>query len=389
MCQLGFYQKSAFLPNFPRIKSVLRLAAKPRYNSSMRIFKSISRRARPVLAALALTGLAVLFACNRKPASDREVWAEVDGRPIYRDQVERQYKRQMQSGSDANNAVQALTFKLNILNELINNQILVDHASHARISVAETEVDSKLAQLQVAFTPEEFQKKIHEQGMELSEVRDELRESLIIEKLINKEITSQIKVSDEEIADFYKHNEASFNVPETQYHMAQIQVTPVKDAQLRNLKNDDAQTPQAAERKIQALYARLRNGEDFATVAQGYSEDPRTSVGGGDMGFVPASSLANSPVLKQVVGSLKPGEISEIVRTQAGFHIFKLLAVEEPGQHPVTDPAVQAAIRRNLTNEKNELMKSAYIEDLRDQVKVANNLSRRIVAAAGNPVGIN
>jgi len=355
----------------------------------MHTFKRISRRARPALAALALTGLALLFACNRKPASDREVWAEVDGRPIYRDQVERQYKRQMQAGSDANNAVQALTFKLNILNELINNQILVDHASHARISVAETEVDSKLAQLQVAFTPEEFQKKIHEQGMEVSDVRDELRESLIIEKLINKEITSQIKVSDEEIAEFYKHNEPSFNVPETQYHMAQIQVTPVKDAQVRNLKNDDAQTPQAAERKIQALYARLRNGEDFATVAQGYSEDPRTSVGGGDMGFVPASSLANSPVLKQVVGSLKPGEISGIVRTQAGFHIFKLLAVEEPGQHLLTDPAVQSAIRRNLTNEKNELMKSAYIEDLRDQVKVVNNLSRKIVAAAGNPVGIN
>src|SRR5579863_2328365 len=326
--------------------------------------KSFSRRAQPV-ALLAFIGLALLSACNRKPPSTREIWAEVDGRPIYRDQVERQYKRQMQAGSDAGNAVQALTFKLNILNELINNQILVDHASHARISVAETEVDSKLAQLQVAFTPDEFQKKIHEQGMELGDVRDELRESLTIEKLINKEITSQIKISDEEIADFYKHNEASFNVPETQYHVAQIQVTPAKDAQVRNLKNDDAETPAAAERKIQALYARLRNGEDFATVAQEYSEDPRTSVGGGDMGFVPASSLANSPLLKQVLSSLKPGQISGIVRAPDGFHVFKLLAVEEPGQHLLSDPAVQSAIRRNLTNEKNELLKSAYIEDLR------------------------
>jgi peptidyl-prolyl cis-trans isomerase SurA len=355
----------------------------------MHNLKNLSRRAQPAAAALGLIGLVLLPACNRKPASNREIWAEVDGRPIYRDQVERQYRRQMQAGSDASNAIQALTFKLNILNELINNRILVDHASHARITVAETEVDSRLAQLQVAFTPEEFQKKIHEQGMELTDVRDELRESLIIEKLINKEITSEIKITDEEIADFYKHNEASFNVPETQYHVAQIQVTPVKDPQVRNLKNDDAQTPQAAERKIQALYARLRNGEDFATVAQEYSEDPRTSVGGGDMGFVPASSMANSPVLKEALSSLKPGQLSSIVRTPAGFHIFKLLAIEEPGQHPLSDPAVQSAIRRNLTNEKNELLKSAYIEDLRDQVKVVNNLSKKIVAAAGNPAGIN
>ena len=355
----------------------------------MHKFNIISHRARPAWAALAIAGLALLSSCNQKPNSTREIWAEVDGKPIYRDQVERQYRRQMQAGSDTGSPVQALTFKLNILNELINNQILVDHASHARISVAETEVDSKLAQLQVAFTPDEFLKKIREQGLELSDVRDELRESLVIEKLINKEITSQIKITDEEIADFYKHNEASFNVPETQYHVAQIQVTPVKDPQVRNLKNDDAQTPAAAERKIQALYARLRNGEDFATVAQEYSEDPRTSVGGGDMGFVPASSLAGSPILKQALSSLKPGEISGIVRTPAGFHIFKLLAVEEPGQHLLADPSVQSAIRRNLTNEKNELMKSAYIEDLRDQVKVVNNLSRKVVAAAGNPPAVD
>ena len=157
---------------------------------------------------------------------------------------------------------------------------------------------------------------------------------------------------------------------------------------MRNLKNDDATTPAAAERKIQALYARLRNGEDFATVAQEYSEDPRTSVGGGDMGFVPASSLANSPVLKEALTSLKPGQISNIVRTQAGFHIFKLLSVEAPGLHPLSDPAVQSAIRRNLTNEKSELLKSAYIEDLRDQVKVVNNLSKMIVSAGGDPSGV-
>ena len=56
---------------------------------------------------------------------------------------------------------------------------------------------------------------------------------------------------------------------------------------MRNLKNDDAKTPAEAERKIQALYARLRAGDDFAAVAQEYSEDPRTASGGGDMGYIP------------------------------------------------------------------------------------------------------
>ena len=71
-----------------------------------------------------------------------------------------------------------------------------------------------------------------------------------IEKLINKEITSHIAVADSEIAAYYERNQSNFNVPETEYHLAQIEVTPAADPGLRNLKNDDAATPEAARRKI-------------------------------------------------------------------------------------------------------------------------------------------
>jgi peptidyl-prolyl cis-trans isomerase SurA len=339
-------------------------------------------------AALILAGPVLMPGCSRQPTSSREAWAEIDGKPIYRDKVERLYRSRVPSESETGSAAQALSLKLNILNELINNQILVDHASHARISVAETEVDTKVSQVQVTFTPDEFQKKLKEQGMELSDLRDEIRENLIIDKLVNKEITSRITITDAEISDFYQRNEATFKVPEAQFHLAQIQVTPTKDAQVRNLRNDDATTPAAAERKIQALYARLRNGDDFAKVAQEYSEDPRTSVGGGDMGFIPVSSLATNPQLKEAVSSLKVGQISGIIRSNTGFHIIKLLGIEAPGQRQLSDPTVQSAIRRNLSNEKEQLLRAAYIEDLRNRAKVVNHLAEKIVAAGGNPAGV-
>ena len=91
-----------------------------------------------------------------------------------------------------------------------------------------------------------------------------------------------------------------------------------RDSQTRNLKNDDATSPVAAERKIQALYARLNSGEDFATVAQEYSEDPSSAPGGGDMGFLPASSLERNLPLKKVVLSLQVGGFSGIIQTAAG-----------------------------------------------------------------------
>ena len=149
---------------------------------------------------------------------------------------------------------------------------------------------------------------------------------------------------------------------------------------MHNLKNDDAKTPQMAQRKIQALYAQLRSGQDFATVAQNYSEDAATSMSGGDMGFVPESSLAANPLLERVVKGLKPGEFSPIINTQqSGYHIIKLLGIEKAGQHPVTDPKVQAQIRKTLLNEKEQLLKAAYIENLRDNAKVKNLLAAQIV----------
>ncbi len=335
-------------------------------------------------AFLILVPAILLPTCAPQAASNRQIWAEVDGQPIFREQVEKQYHTRMASGSDAGNPEQALSFKLNILNELINNQILIAHASRAGIAVSEAEVDTKVAELQSPYSKEEFQKMMNDQGMELSDFREHVRHSLIINKLINMEITSHINVTDAEIADYFEHNKAGFNVPETTYHLAEIEVTPTADPQVRNLKNDDAKTPAAAERKIQALYARVRAGDDFSVVAQEYSEDPRTAVGGGDMGFIPTSSLNSNPQLKQAIGSLKVGEFSGIIRTPTGLHIIKLLGREEPGQRPLSDPTVQNTIRRTLMNEKEQLLKAAYLEDLRNRAKVVNYLAETVIAAGGS-----
>jgi len=332
-----------------------------------------------LFAFLLLAGLAAFTSCQRKSASDREVVAKVDGQPIYRDQVERVYRNRQGAGSDANNPEEALSFKLNVLDELINNQILVAHASHAGITVSEAEVDNKVAELQSPYSAEEFQKRLRDQGLEMEDLRKEVRRNIIITKLINKEIISNIKVSDADISNYYERNKANFNVPETAYHLAQIEVTPVADAEVRNLKNDDAKTPAEAERKIQALYARLRAGDDFATVAQEYSEDPRTASGGGDMGFIPASALNTTPQLKQAVLSLQVNQFTGIIRSSSGYHIIKLLGVEPAGTHTLTALRVQNAIRQTLKNEREQLLKTAYIETLRNRAKVENYLAEQVV----------
>jgi len=337
-----------------------------------------------VVPLVFLASLALSPACRtHRSAPGLEVWAEVDGQPIYREQVERLYHSRTTQGTDAVTPEEAASFKLNILNELINNQILVTHASHSRITAPESEIDAKVAELKSPYSQEEFQKKLTEQGLDNEALRNQIRENIIITKLINKDIISHVSVGDKEIAAYYQKNKANFNVSETTYHIAQIQVTPRPDAETRNLKNDDAKTPVAAEHKIRALYEGLMHGEDFATVAQEYSEDPSTAAGGGDMGFIPASGL--NAALKQVVNSLKVGQVSPIIRSNIGFHIFKLLGVEEAGQHTLSDLRVQSAIRQTLSNEKEQLLKAAYIESLRNRAKVVNHLAEDVVKAGGVP----
>jgi peptidyl-prolyl cis-trans isomerase SurA len=329
--------------------------------------------------ALASAALAVAAACHRQKSSSREVWASVDGAPIYRDQVERYYRGRMAEGSTTPSPQEVLSLKLNILGELINNQILLAHAAHAQVTVSEAEVDTQVAKLKSPYSEEEFQKKLNEQGLTAVDFREQVRDGIIINKLINKEIASRIALTDSEIADYYEHNKASFDAPETEYHLAQIEVRPFAGPPAH--KDDAAKNLAASQRKVEALYSRLQRGDDFATVAQQYSEDAKTAPGGGDMGFIPASSLDTNPQLKRAITSLKVGEISGILRSQSGFHIVKLLGRADPGQMKLSNPQVESTIRRTLMSEKEELLKAAYIEQLRNRAKVVNYLAEQIVAA--------
>src|SRR5258708_35345362 len=80
-------------------------------------------------------------------------------------------------------------------------------------------------------------------------------------------------------------------------------------AQVRNLKNRKAQNAVEAGKKIQTIANRLDSGDDFATMAMNYSEDPETSNNGGDLGMAPESALKNAdPATRDAVMKLKPGQ---------------------------------------------------------------------------------
>ena len=339
------------------------------------------------VAGLALLVLPPLFlgGCNRGGTPSTEAWAVVNGKEIKRAEVEKYFRsRGLQQGGESPSSEEALSLKLNILEELINNQILFARASRLGLIATDGEVEDKFTELKSPYTEEEFQRRLKEQGTAVEDLKQDVRRGLTTQKLINKEIIAKITISDADIQSFYDSNRALFNRAEAQYRVANILVTPHGEAQIRNRKGDDAKSEAAARQKLRMLEERLGNGEDFTRLAEDYSEDPISATTGGDMGYIAASGLERAaPALKQTILALRVGETSRVISTRDGYRILKLLAREPAGQRDLADPVVQSSIRENLRNRKVQLLLDAYLKQLRSEAKTTNYLAQQILESAG------
>ena len=115
-----------------------------------------------------------------------------------------------------------------------------------------------------------------------------------------------------------------------------------------------------------------------------FSAEDSTSATGGDLGFVPESALNRSdPVLKKTVLAMKAGDVTQPIGDKNGYRILKLIAKEPAGQRELSDPQVQQSIRDMLRNRKEQLLRSAYMIDARDDSHVINYLARQILESAG------
>jgi peptidyl-prolyl cis-trans isomerase SurA len=335
--------------------------------------------------AIWLAGLAAfLIGCKSAPPAN--VAATVNGRPITYAELDSEFKRSYPQNAEGSSDDLVATQRMEVMRSLIDREILLQRAEKLSVMATDADVEAKVNEFRTPFTKEQFEQQLKSKSMTLDDLKAQLRKELSVEKLINKEITSKIIVTDAELSSFYNANRKSFNLPEPTLHLMQIVVTPNPDPGVRNLKGDKAKTDDEASKKIRAIEARLKQGQDFGMIAQNYSEDSQTASNGGDLGAVPESALEKtSPDLRRLVLALAPGQISPIIHTQGDYRILKMISREPAGQREYSDPRVQQTIRENLLNRKDQLLKSAYYENARNEAKIVNYLARSIMDSTGKP----
>ncbi|HYE64365.1 MAG TPA: SurA N-terminal domain-containing protein, partial [Pyrinomonadaceae bacterium] len=282
-----------------------------------------------IILILATLVSSALVACSRTGSGSEvnrgsTVAAAVNGKPIMMSEVERIISQQYQGQQAQMSPLEIAQVRLQVLDNLIQREVLFQRAEKEKLLPSEDEVARFIndQKLQSRMTEDEFQKRLKDMNQTVEGLREEARKQLAIQKLQDN-TTGKITISDREVEDFYNHNRQQFVNPRG-VALADIVVDPRPNEGLQ----DDAKSEAEAKQKIELIYAQLRNGADFATVARARSEDP-SSLRGGDIGFATEDDLKQNgfpqSLIEQFFGPMEVGSYTQPIQFPNGrCYIFKL-----------------------------------------------------------------
>jgi peptidyl-prolyl cis-trans isomerase SurA len=348
-----------------------------------------ARKYRSSLSLLVLMLALALAGCSGR-GTDKEVMAKVNSYKIFRSELDKNYSARIAGSPQKPTATEEEALRLNILSGLIDTQLHLQKAEKLGIVATDDEVESKFAQAKAPYTQEEFQKRLKDLGVTEEDSKQEIRRNLTIDKLLNKEIGSKVTISDSDLQNYYNQHKADFNLIEPRYFVAHILVTNQPMGQPGESPGK-AQNDAEAHKKIQEAENRLSSGDDFASVAAKFSEDSDTARNGGELGPMPESQLKNTdPATRDAILKLKPGQFSDVIpvvnlTTHQGFgyRIVKLIGKEAAGQRDLNDPQVQQFIRNQLRSQREQILRAAYDEVLRDNAEIHNYYAEGILKNTG------
>jgi peptidyl-prolyl cis-trans isomerase SurA len=245
-----------------------------------------------------------------------------------------------------------------LLDRLITERVLMQYAKESGIRVDDTQVERAIARIAQdnKLTPDEFRKAVEREGVAFPKYRDDIRNEIVLQRLREREVEGRVSVSDAEV-DLFLATVDSQSGGEIEYRLAHILVLVPEQA-----------TPEQTEtrvRKVEEAMRQLRSGGDFGQVAATFSDAP-DALQGGNLGWRPPARLPT--IFTDPVRSLKPGQISGVLRSAAGFHIVKLLETRSRN-----DPTVVQQTRvRHILVKVNEITSEsdakAKVERIKERI---------------------
>ena len=243
------------------------------------------------------------------------------------------------------------------IDQLVVYTLLSQESRNRGIKIDDKEIDEKMAQLKSQFpTQDAFDKALKERGMTVESLRKDARVDLSVTRLMEAETAAIPGPSDLEAKDFYTKNPERFQ---------QKEAVRASHILIRVDEKADAAAKKKARAEIDAVLKQAKGGADFAKLAQQHSQDG-SAAQGGDLNYFDKGAMV--PAFDKVAFELKPGTISDVVTTQFGYHIIKVVD-HRPGRVvPFEESSVQ--IKQFLGEQKKQQHSEAFIDGLKKKAKI-------------------
>jgi peptidyl-prolyl cis-trans isomerase SurA len=275
-----------------------------------------------------------------------------------------------------------------VLERMITDRVQLQFAKETGLRISDIELDAAMRRIAEGnrLSLQDFRAALEKDGVAWTKFREEIRDEIVLSRLRDREVESRIVVSDGEIDNYLANPDQGSNAANVEVETAHIILRVPEQASPDQLMRIGA--------RAQAALDQLRRGESFAKVAASYSDAP-DGLSGGLMGARPLDRL---PALyAEAVSKLKPGEVSEILRSPAGFHIVKL--INKRGDAGVkTTVALRQTHARHILIKINELVSEAEarrklvalkerLDNGADFAELARLHSNDLTAAKGGDLG--
>jgi peptidyl-prolyl cis-trans isomerase SurA len=300
-----------------------------------------------LFAALAAVPLRAGEVVNR-------ILVHVNSRIITQSQFDARIDQTVRESGPPPNAAKGEEMKKSVMEELVNEALLEDRAKELDLVTSDAEIEDQIKRLKEqnnVTTDEDFAKGLAQSGLTIDRLRDQLRRTVTLQRVVGREVNSKVDLSDDALRIIYEREKETWRVPE-KAHLAEILVS-----------NGD--NPARAARRAKEASDLIKGGAKFEAVVKDYS-DGATKARGGDLGMVARGELTAE--IDKAVFSLPVGTVSDPIATKFGWHLVKVIEKVPVSYKPFTDVKAQLLKREQETQFQKKL--AEYLDKIKREAVI-------------------
>jgi len=258
-----------------------------------------------------------------------------------------------------------------IIDKEIVRELMYQEGQANGSGVSPETVEKELQAFKKSYESEEkFQEILKMRGLSEEELKKGIEVDLIAKNLLDNRVKGKVHVTDTQVKKFYEDKKESFKRPDSfrarHIFVAHIPYDVVKSTPREELSEKASEYRATAKKKIEEVFAKVKSGGNFEALAKQYSEDKGSADKGGDLDFIYKGVF--DPQFDKAVAGLKIGETSDIVETEFGYHIIRLIETKPSDYAPFKD--VEESIQKHLFMTDAQKLVGKYIDGLRKKADI-------------------